>query len=197
MRPLHSQRGYSLTEAIVTLMLVVLVTAAMSTGVAFAARQYSNSVQISQAKVLESTLKNVIENELQITRNDIELGATVPGSLGTEYTLERFYSVNYGLNDSLSRFETLGGESYGEIVLASNESKLKILPSSTYPRDLGASVDVSCHFSPMSGSPEKYQLDYFHVTLTVATREGTELIKDGFDVVPFTKIENVVIPSNS
>ena len=179
--------GFSLTEAIVTLMLVVIVAAAMSTGVAFAARQYSNSVQVSQAKILESTLKHVVENELQIT-NDVELGAEAPGSSGTDYDLGTFYSTNYGLNDSFSRFKNLGGKEYGEIVLASDAGERLIAPSSSYPRDLGAKIQVSCHGATTMGSETVFTLSHFHVKLEIATTAGNVLIADEFDVVPFNDI---------
>ncbi|MBQ9003878.1 MAG: prepilin-type N-terminal cleavage/methylation domain-containing protein [Eggerthellaceae bacterium] len=203
---LRSQGGFTLTEALVTLIIAGIVIAAASTGLAFATRQYSGSMEVSQAKVLQSTLKTVIENELSNTEN-VELGEKVANAgAGGPYTVSTFMGLNYGETGSygmLSAYDSsipshLDQEvSNGEIAYkfvdpTTNAVTWKpLLGKKAYPEGLTASVDVK-YFSGLNalGDPDESSPQRFRVILTIYDSSDKALLTDEFDVVPYNHIDD-------
>lgn len=60
-----NNKGFSLAEMLVCVLILLLVSAAMTQGIAFAIGQYQDSMELSQSTVLCSTLKNKISSELR------------------------------------------------------------------------------------------------------------------------------------
>ena len=98
---LRSNRGFTLVEMISTLAIVVLITMLVAVGVSLATRTYSQSVELSEAKVLHSTLSSVISNELAQT-STIKPDPKTPVDGG--YRLGKFFSRNYGVERSEGEF---------------------------------------------------------------------------------------------
>ena len=65
MKKLREQGGYSLTESLCVVIVLLLITAVLMTGMRFATDTFAKSVSQSEAQVLCSTLKTVVTNELK------------------------------------------------------------------------------------------------------------------------------------
>lgn len=59
--------GFTLTEALATVIIVGLVTSMLASGIALAARQYTQSMAASQSQMLCSTLQQIIDTDLRYT----------------------------------------------------------------------------------------------------------------------------------
>lgn len=59
--------GFTLTEALATVIIIGLVTATMAGGVALASKQFTRSIAHSQAQQLYSSLAQTIDNDLRYT----------------------------------------------------------------------------------------------------------------------------------
>lgn len=177
------KRGYTLTEALVTMLLVAVVTAAMSTGIAFAARQMTSSLELSEGVVLQSTLKNVVANELAVT-SDATV-ANAPGSDGL-YALTNFFSVNYGDVEAASQFVVIdqsgnqkaSSAGFGQLAIASGSKVKKLISQASYTNGLQAQLSVA--FCPASSSASSSA--YFKAKLTIVNAQGKTVTEDTFDV---------------
>ena len=63
-RRLKGQCGFSLAESLFVLLLLSMVSSAMLAGVLFAPRQYVRSMELSQSRILSSTLRSAVSTEL-------------------------------------------------------------------------------------------------------------------------------------
>lgn len=59
--------GFTLTEALATVIIVGLVTSMLAGGIALAVRQYTQSMAASQSQMLCSTLQQIIDTDLRYT----------------------------------------------------------------------------------------------------------------------------------
>ena len=77
MNKLRDRRGFTLTELLCAVLIVLLVSALLTVGVRFAGRTYNSSMQLSEAQELCSTLTSVISDKLRFC------GTVTPGADGT------------------------------------------------------------------------------------------------------------------
>lgn len=102
---LASRRGVTLSEMLVTVAILGLVTLAVSVGISSALRVYNQSVTLSDAQTLTSTLTQAIMDELRYAR-DIKTNE--------EGALSSYTSMDYGLNAAFSadaeQHITVGGK---------------------------------------------------------------------------------------
>lgn len=68
-KKLRSRRGMSLSEVLVALLILSLVTVGVATGVNASLRIYRQSVALSDAQTLSSTLSEALMDELRYARN--------------------------------------------------------------------------------------------------------------------------------
>ena len=94
---LASRRGVTLSEMLVTVAILGLVTLAVSVGISSALRVYNQSVTLSDAQTLTSTLTQAIMDELRYAR-DIKTNE--------EGALSSYTSMDYGLNAAFSADNT-------------------------------------------------------------------------------------------
>ena len=182
-------RGFTLVEMIATLAIVVLVTMVVGTGMAFAATEFARSMELSEAKVLQSTLSNAIGNELTATQEIHSATKTVTETVGgkdhTVYELGSYFSKSFGDNCELKAMKDGAPASYGQIYQVNSEDgdKRPLLSSSTYTRGLQASVSVKY----ADGLKEPVH-GRFSVTLGIYNDKGDLIIEDTvFDFVPYSK----------
>lgn len=120
---LASRRGVTLSEMLVTVAILGLVTLAVSVGISSALRVYNQSVTLSDAQTLTSTLSQAIMDELRYAR-DIKTNE--------EGALSSYTSMDYGLDAAFSadtdKHITVGGKA--------------LVGSGTYA-GLGAGAEVS------------------------------------------------------
>ena len=65
MRKLRDRRGITLTEMLCTVLIVLLLTALLVVGIRFAGKTYTESMRLSEAQELCSTLTSVISDKLR------------------------------------------------------------------------------------------------------------------------------------
>ena len=69
---LRAQQGFSMTELLVTLVLVGLITTAVAGGISMVARSYTRVVDRADAEQLLATTLNKMQDELSFARVDLE-----------------------------------------------------------------------------------------------------------------------------
>lgn len=77
MNKLRDRRGFTLTELLCAVLIVLLVSALLTVGVRFAGRTYNSSMQLSEAQELCSSLTSVISDKLRFC------GTVTPGADGS------------------------------------------------------------------------------------------------------------------
>ena len=90
MNKLRDRRGFTLTELLCAVLIVLLVSALLTVGVRFAGRTYNSSMQLSEAQELCSTLTSVISDKLRFcgTVTQDENGMVDNTMDGAEYSGE-------------------------------------------------------------------------------------------------------------
>ena len=150
----NDRRGFTLVEMLCVIVVVLLVSAAMVTGVSLAVRSYAKSVSFSEAQVLCSTLKTTVSDELRYAGTVQEENGTIG-----------FFSRNYG-QKSMTGF-TVNED--GQVLLAGQ----KLLPAKAYPYGLRASVDLTSYDS---------QTRTFCVSIHVTNKDGGIVAQTDFEV---------------
>lgn len=81
-------RGFTITEALTTLIIVGLVTGILAGGVALATRQYAQSMSSSEAQMLYSSLQQILDTELRYAKTIVvsNEGAQLIGFHSKHYT---------------------------------------------------------------------------------------------------------------
>ena len=124
MKKLRNKGGFTLVEMLCALLVLVLASAAMIMEISFATRTYKESMDVSNAQVLCSTLSATAGEELRYARGTPDTDGS--GNL-------QFSSIHYGSSAAFSQDENgqvkLGGE--------------KILSPAAYPNGLKGSVELS------------------------------------------------------
>lgn len=166
-----SSGGYSLAETLVAVLILLLVSAGLATGMTLASRQYRRSILSSESKILASTLNAVIENELANTPEKKVDGGSV-----------YFYSPNYG-GENRTFCLTEESNGYGKVALADSPDGtgdvMPLVSSSCYANGMGAKVSVTWEGSGRG---------YFHVVLTIGDSAGEELLTTTSDVLPLNDL---------
>lgn len=95
-RALKQRAGFTITEALATVVIVGIVTAILAGGIALATRQYTQSMSNSEAHMLCSSLQKVLDTELRFTNT---INASASGVSG-EYRVTGFESKHYKAKDT-------------------------------------------------------------------------------------------------
>lgn len=157
MNKLRDRRGFTLTELLCAVLIVLLVSALLTVGVRFAGRTYNSSMQLSEAQELCSTLTSVISDKLRFC------GTVTPGADGS---LDHIFIQDLGsVEGEGAAFQV---DADGQLTLGST----KLLSSAAYPRGLRVR-DVSLRYNRASG--------IFTVALQVGTADST-LAETDFEV---------------
>ena len=193
---IRDNRGFTIGEVMVTLIILMLVTSLVARGVQLAAEHYTRSLATSESKILYSTLSNIISGELSNVKDirsasqdasQYNLGAANGGTAG--YVLCDHYGDNY------SRFFVIDPESvtsdqlitsdYGELLIGTDDGGTLngdfLVGSKAYSsHDLRAKVNVVYSRTD----------NVFHVTLKIKRKQGSkDLVSGSFDVIPLNTIE--------
>ncbi len=192
-RKLKSKSGMSIGELLVAMLIVLLVTSGVASGMRLAVTQYEKSMVQSEAKVLCSTLESIITNEIGNTEN-IELGSQtgvneyeLVSFFSEAYRLtgaeagtgnSRFYSVKVTRDDGGKHMERVPDGEYGEIVLGREDGGVfncnQLLSSSAYSSyNLGARVAATYDVVK----------NIAHVKLEISDNKGIYPLEENFDVI--------------
>ena len=172
---IKNNKGYSLVEVLAAIIILLLVTSGIVTGVVLSKHQYQSSITQSEASELYNSLSSLINNELKFT-NEIKTDSN--------NNVTSFYSVSYATKSALTGFDTIDNDGnttsdYGQIILRStaDESDIKrLLSYGAYTNGLGGKVDSLT-----------YKDGIFTVTLSVGTSDKT-IISKTFNVRPLNTI---------
>lgn len=91
MKKLRCKKGFTLSELLVTVVMLAILTLAVAVGISSSIRVYHQSVTISEAGILSSTLCQAISDELHYAKEIDASGGTV-----------KFLSDNYGRKTSIT-----------------------------------------------------------------------------------------------
>ncbi len=156
MKKLRSRGGMTLTEMLCAVVIVILLSGLLAVGVRFAARAYRQSMAVSQAQVLSSTLTAAVSDKLRYC------GSVSPD--GDQIFIRDMGSVE---GDEKGEVFRIGAD--GELLLGEN----KLLGSRAYPEGLRVGS-----FRMSYASTE----GIFSVSFTVVDGGGTELAAAEFEV---------------
>ena len=180
-KKLSGRQGFSLGELLAATVILLLASQVMTQGMAFATRMYNESMTLSHAKQLCSTLTNVIEKELRYTTSV---------QTDSQNTVTSYFSPTYGKTNST--FSTINDE--GESVSATTGGEIAIkvysndgieywqplISSSSY-----SSFDLKAYVGSVSfDSGTKV----FSVTLSII-KDGNPLVTNAFDVLPVNNLK--------
>lgn len=154
MNKLRDRRGFTLTELLCAVLIVLLVSALLTVGVRFAGRTYNSSMQLSEAQELCSTLTSVISDKLRFC-----------GTVTPARTAHIFIQDLGSVEGEGAAFQV---DADGQLTLGST----RLLSSAAYPRGLRVR-DVSLRYDSASG--------IFTVALQVGTADST-LAETDFEV---------------
>ena len=178
---LKNRHGASLGEMLVCVLILLLASGLLVSGVSLAAKQFERVFSKSQAQVIKSTLSSAISEELRYTSHVwIEKD-------GDSNRFDGYFSKKYGGDkDNESRFSladdegsTLDSKAYGYICVAGHG----IVPNKVYSHGYRANVQIS----PVVSKSEEgeFSIDYFTVSLSIK-RNQDEASKETttFMVIP-------------
>lgn len=176
---LKSNRGFSLTEALCSVLILLLVSGGMVSGIQLASKSYRDSILISESKELCSTLTSIVSYELRYASN-------VTVSAGGE--VESFFSHSYANKNTLCTFASVDSEGriaeYGELMLGEKDSSpfvgKELLSHAAYTNGLGAGVKVFYNKAE----------NLFTVFLTIALNNSPYLETHSFQVMALNKIDS-------
>lgn len=151
-RTARSSGGFTLVELLCTIVVLLLVSALMVTGIQLGARTLRKSVTASESQVLCSTLKTVVSDELRYS-----------GTIAQTEEGFAFFSQNYGEAVSFTTNED------GQVLLGGN----KVLPAKSYPYGMQASVTIRS-YQPLTR--------VFDVEIAVRGHDGALLAETAFQV---------------
>ena len=156
-----SRGGFTLVEMLCAIVVLILVSMLMVTGVRLGVDSYAKSVSYSEAQVLCSTLKTTVSDELRYS-------GSVLLDADDKVTPKGFFSQTYTNQTNPNQFPGFSQDENGRVLLGGN----KLLPNKSYPYGLKASVTL-----------ERYDKTtrVFHVKITV-TRTTQTLAETEFDV---------------
>ncbi len=101
-KKLCSQKGFSLVEMLAATMVLVLLVLILNVGLNLSVKSYRTMTAESETQLLLSSVTNVLSDELRYARDIVTKTETTEGADGLNGNLDRFLSVSYGRNTTLS-----------------------------------------------------------------------------------------------
>lgn len=153
-------KGFTLVEMLCTIVIVLLISALVVTGVQLGVKSYHRSISDSEAQVLCSTLTTAVSDELRYA-GTVHLAENVQAPY--DMTQFSFFSQRYGDDAAF----TVNAD--GQILISGN----KLIPSKAYA--YGARARLAIQYDPSEYC--------FTVTLSIYDREDSrELTNNSFEV---------------
>ncbi len=201
-KKLKSIKGYSMSEALIVVLIIALISAGMVSGVSLASNHFEESLAKSDSKELYSTLMTIISNELRYTKTveyDEDAGYDEEGYYKVDYIFSQTYALESGLTElcpveinagTLKRAESVEGEPNGYLAFGRDVSlggddrfvgKL-LLSDKSYPYRMKARASIKFH--PADPDDALMKKGCFKVNLTIVDSGGHDIISNSFDVIP-------------
>lgn len=185
---IHSKKGASLAEMLICVLILLLASGTLVTGISLASNNFEKSFSNSQAQSIASTLMAAVQGELRYTKTiEFTKGAgyvnpsddTAGGGpvLDFKYSSPEFDIMGYFSNDDSGRVVIANVDTTAEI------QGFELLAKGTYSHKLKATVTVNSVKDKLVGG--KTEVTCMNVTVNI-TREGSSDIVEtsNFDVVP-------------
>lgn len=179
MNKLKNSIGFTLSEVLVAVLIMVLASIGMVTAVVLSNNQLTKQTRLSEANELYTTLSSLITNELRYT-NEISFGN---GNYVSSFYSSTYAQKNTTVNPSLVLVDEEGNivsNDYGYLALGSEKPYKLLVGVSTYGSyDLGANATIQYN----------QNLNLFTVTLkigVITTKE--QLLSYTFNVRPMNTI---------
>ena len=171
MNKLRNNKGMSIAETLVAVLILLLVSGGLASGVSLANRYYTKTLRTSEANELFSTLESLISNELRYT-GEVYLNGD---------SLDTFFSPTFSNEKKLTRIvivdtnKELLNDEYGYVAIGNTEDNeyRYILAKGSYPNELGVKIK-SITYDDKHG--------YFNVELDIGTETIGTLIDKAFSV---------------
>ena len=158
MRKLRDRRGITLTEMLCTVLIVLLLTALLVVGIRFASKTYTESMRLSEAQELCSTLTSVISDKLRFC------GTVTQDENGG---LTQIFIQNVGSVEGKGDAFQIGED--GQLALGDRH----LLGSASYPKGLQVTAFTLRYDA---------STDIFSVTLEIGDRSRQTLSQTSFEV---------------
>ena len=163
MKRLGNSRGMTLTEVLCATLILLLISSMLTVGVSFGVRTYRESMALSEAQVLCSTLTSSIRDKLRYS-----------GDVGDNMFIQGVGSTGNGGGGSFAL------NSDGEVViLTADDEEFKLLGSASYPQGLRVSVPGGAGAQLVSYDKTR---GIFTVAFAVEDAQGKVLKETSFDV---------------
>ena len=186
---LKNKTGASLGEMMVTVLILVLASGILVTGITLAANNFEKTFANSQAQVLESTLRAAIENELRYTthiwvdksfEDDADDGTKNVGFAG-------FFSKNFADDyDKMSEFNVIdvdgNPQNHGMIAVGNKP----VVSEKSYSHGLKACFSVDNVVLTKEGSNVK--VSKLTCSLEIVNSKGKTLAESTFAVMPINNV---------
>lgn len=171
-KKLHNNGGYSLAEALICVLLLLLVSGAMINGMQFALAQFKSSMELSQATILCSTLESKLNTKLA----DISYSSVHHG----EDDYPEYPAINMAMVSDEGSIALLGEEAYGCLLIGKGAGDSfkgnLILPVASYTYGMKARAKII-------DWPDGGKNNYFKVYISIMdSDEEEELTSTVFDV---------------
>lgn len=158
MRKLRDRRGITLTEMLCTVLIVLLLTALLVVGIRFAGKTYTESMRLSEAQELCSTLTSIISDKLRFC------GTVTQDENGG---LTQIFIQNVGSVEGKGDAFQIGED--GQLALGDRH----LLGSASYPKGLQVTAFTLRYDA---------STDIFSVTLEIGDRSRQTLSQTSFEV---------------
>ena len=158
MRKLRDRRGITLTEMLCTVLIVLLLTALLVVGIRFAGKTYTESMRLSEAQELCSTLTSVISDKLRFC------GTVTQDENGS---LTQIFIQNVGSVEGKGDAFQIGED--GQLALGDRH----LLGSASYPKGLQVTAFTLRY---------EASTDIFSVTLEIGDHSRQTLSRTSFEV---------------
>ena len=161
-----AKSGFTLTEMLATIIIVLLVSAGLVTTVGLALKQYDNSMRNSEASVLASTLKSIISNELEhtnVSTMEMDASGNVIAFESTDYALKNSLSSFYAVDEDKSATSGYGQLFCGKKGDTSQGSL--VIASASYTRGLGMKLKSITYNSTSKYFTVRFEVGYDDTSL--------------------------------
>ena len=187
---LNSRIGASIGEMLVCVLILLLASSALVTGVTLASNNFEKSFSSSQAQTICSTLMAAVEGELRYTDGVTVTKGTdykVAGTDGSKYGGGAVKSFTFKSVEHAGYTVYFGQDDDGRVVLAdtNKEAVIKtydLVAPGTYSHNLQASVTVNTIKTKKVGDTIK--ATSFNVTISITRSNGDVVDSATFDVIP-------------
>lgn len=176
-KKLNNNKGLTLVELLVTIVILLLVTGLISLAIGFGVRSFNKSNRQAEGQILCATLATSIKDELRYAKN-----ITGPVT-GNDPSTLRYYSTNVSAKNCRFLITDNSGTEVsdgGFIMLDTSKGTFDLIPKKTYVYDLKAKF-IIFEWNETAPHPN------FKVGIQVLTKDDELISEEEFVVEPLNE----------